>query len=251
MLKVAWQRLRAIFLPLWNLTYNSCKQQREPKVWMSPAGEFVLYIAHNFQPNSAQINSPTWCGFTSAEQLLLLHSGFFPPIFVSLQNIKRSYHESKKNDISQEPIDDLALKLIFFFAFFAIIDQFRCQIINCFMRNITFTTHAMNAWCFEAKPKMGTNNPLCPSVYSYSSLKWNHHYELEEARGEREPKCIPPGKENFALNQELLQYSAQREPSFYTFKIEFVCVSIVSSAPRAPRLSLVRLLESRATTRLL
>ena len=62
--------------------------------------------------------------------------------------------KSRKSDISLRPIDDSASKLIFFFVFFAIIDQFWCQIINCLLRNITFTTLKMNVWCFEAKQKL-------------------------------------------------------------------------------------------------
>ena len=40
-------------------------------------------------------------------------------------------------------------------------DQFWCQIINCLMRNIIFTTHEMNAWCFEAKQKSYKASTVC------------------------------------------------------------------------------------------
>ena len=35
-----------------------------------------------------------------------------------------------------------------------ITDNFWCKIINWLLRNITFTTHQMKAWCFEAKQKL-------------------------------------------------------------------------------------------------
>ena len=41
-----------------------------------------------------------------------------------------------------------------------IIDQFWCQIINCLMRNITFATHAMNAWCFFAETKISEKSTV-------------------------------------------------------------------------------------------
>ena len=68
---------------------------------------------------------------------------------------------SRETDNLQGTIDDLASKVIFFFAFFAIIDQFWCQIINCLMGNITFATQGMKTWCFEAKEKLWKKSTLC------------------------------------------------------------------------------------------
>ena len=52
-----------------------------------------------------------------------------------------------------------------------IIDQFWCQIINWLLRNISFTTHEMNAWCFEAKPKLWKKSTV-HTCHQKSSCTW-------------------------------------------------------------------------------
>ena len=84
--------------------------------------------------------------------------------------MKRSFHESQ-NWYFAGAIDDFTSKVIFFFAFFATMDQFWCQIINWLMRNITFATREINASCSEAKQKiwkkstvheLNRNLDMCP-----------------------------------------------------------------------------------------
>ena len=57
------------------------------------------------------------------QSLPLLHSGFFSQFLFRFETSSVLFM-SRKTDILQGPIDDLTSKLIFFFAFFAIIDQF-------------------------------------------------------------------------------------------------------------------------------
>ncbi len=77
---------------------------------------------------------------------------------------------SRKSDISQEPIDDFTSKVIFILAFFAIIDHFWCQIINCPVRNINVTTHEMNIWCFEA------NQIFLKKIHCVHTTEWYKVY---------------------------------------------------------------------------
>ena len=96
-----------------------------------------------------------WLSFTKLNPHLLRlgHSGFLPQFLFRFETSSVLFM-SRKSDISQGTIDYFASKMISFFAFFALIDQFWCQIINWLLRNISFATHKMNAWCFKAKPKM-------------------------------------------------------------------------------------------------
>ena len=66
-----------------------------------------------------------------------MHIGIFLHFLFRLKT-SSVHSKSRKSDISHGTIDDLASKLIFFFAFFAIIDLFWCQLIKCLLRNITF-----------------------------------------------------------------------------------------------------------------
>ena len=52
-----------------------------------------------------------------------VHGGFLPQFLFRFET-SSIYFMSRKTDISQGPNDDLTSKLIFSFAFFAIIDQF-------------------------------------------------------------------------------------------------------------------------------
>ena len=58
---------------------------------------------------------------------------------------------SRKTDIPLETIDDLASKLINYGKESKEKDHILCQIINWPLRNISFTTHEKNAWCFEIR----------------------------------------------------------------------------------------------------
>jgi hypothetical protein len=52
------------------------------------------------------------------------HSGFLPRFLFGFETSNVHFMSRESDSISHGPFDDLASKLIFFFAFFAIIDQF-------------------------------------------------------------------------------------------------------------------------------
>ena len=111
-------------------------------------------------PQSAVKFSFRLCGLRRvAPRNSWLHSGFLPQFLFRFET-SNVHFMSRKTDISQGPIDHLASKKIFLSALFVIFNQFWCQIINWPLQNISFATHEMNAWCFEAKQKMWKKSPV-------------------------------------------------------------------------------------------
>ena len=103
---------------------------------------------------SSQLHSDhTWVQTFLKSNFTWYHSGVLPQFLFRFET-SSVHFMSRKTDTSQEPIDDLASKLINYDKESKEKDQFWCKIINCPLRNISFATHEMNTWCFDAKQKL-------------------------------------------------------------------------------------------------
>ena len=110
----------------------------------------------------------------------------FPTIFVSLQNIKPSFHVSQNWYFVQDNWW-FHIKSDFFFAFLSIIDQFWCEIINCLLQNMSFTTHEINTWMLVSLQNIKRSFHVSQNWY-FAGDNWWFHMKTDQLLKGKERK---------------------------------------------------------------
>ena len=130
-----------------------------------------------------------------------------------------------------------------------IIDHFWCQIINWLLRIITFTTHVMNPWCFEAKQKLWKKSTVpackwhpirppetlfCPSCWPFLIVNQSQALRCAQCKTghtkQATEHCSSKRRSDDCANRFLAAFALcwQIIPLLNWFSAQFWCVSALS-----------------------